>query len=230
VVLRAIDAKQSPLDLADPAQVAAIGATHGRWPRSAAQAAEARAQQHLATDEARVTVERVRDLVEGVLDQAERRDTGRVGAPADLVHQRAPGTHALVRRRDRDRAGPAGAAPRVEEAAAGDLVAHRDHDAAAGVEVAVGVGDHRADGDVRHDRPETATLVDVVERVAKDVGDTRHVARGHVADAELARLACSPQSHASPYHDRPADVDHRSVPLPDRARSGGNPDRTSVDA
>jgi len=198
VVLRAVDAEQIVFDRTDAREVTTVGAPHVALDAAEAAAAEARAQQDLAPHEPGHRVQRVRDLVERVLDEPQRRDPRGVAARDDLLHQRPADAQPLERGRDGDRAGAPGLPAGMEEAAARDLAVHRDHDASAGVEVAVGVRDDRADGVVGDHRSEAAALVDVVERVAEDRGDRRHVARGHVANDDPPAAPRSPEHHRSP--------------------------------
>jgi len=197
VILGPVDPEQIVLDRADAREVTAVRAADVAAGARQPPAPEAGAQQDLATHEAGGSVEGVGHLVEGVLDETQRRDPGGVTARCDLAHKRPPGTDPLKRGRHGDRPGATGPAPWVKEAAAGDLAVHRHDHAAAGIELAVGSRDHRPDRIVGDDGAEATAPVDVVERVAEDLGDAQDVARRHVADGDLAASPGSPEHHHS---------------------------------
>jgi len=199
VILWPVDAEQRALDLGDTREVATIRAADVRARTTAAGTAKARPQQDLAADEASPAVERVRRLVEGVLDESQRHHAGSVCATADLVHQGATRSDTLERRRDRDGTGTGGPPADVQEAAAGHLARDGHDDTAARIEVPVGVRDHGADAAIGHDRPEAAPLVDLVESVAEDLGHARHVPGGHVPHRDLPRPRWSPPAHGAPH-------------------------------
>jgi len=133
--------------------------------------AESRARKHSPRDKSLVRIKRIGSLIEGVLNQPQRRDAQLVAATTNFLDQKRPEAGALSRRCYADRTRARHIAARMQKAAARDFSTRLDNQTMFGIvreicprnrDPRIRVGDHAG---------KSAAHIDLVKGLLKDPSD-----------------------------------------------------------